>query len=101
MPILLYTKMMYLPEHARRKSSISLLRKDDVPHANLDNLLACQAAGNKLYTCKYGTYDLLEILKLIPEQTLQTQLLGINDVHVYGHVDNLVNVDKRTLGEGE
>jgi|WetSurMetagenome_2_1015567.scaffolds.fasta_scaffold15365_2 GTPase SAR1 family protein len=64
MPKLKYSKLLYLDEKARIDKNY--FSHDNNACADFDDLLANKKDGKKEYTCKYGKYNLMEVLKLMP-----------------------------------
>ncbi|MCP4700740.1 MAG: hypothetical protein GY862_28380, partial [Gammaproteobacteria bacterium] len=73
MPDLPYDEFTGLPESARTSEAIRSVARQVVPRADFRDLLAKEAAGERKFTCKYGTYNLTEVLKIMPEEKRREQ----------------------------
>ena len=58
---------------------------DPARRAPFKTVLAMSIAGQKHYVCEYGTYELAEVLKIMPKEKQQEQ--GVN-IHIGGGVGN-------------
>lgn len=68
MPKLQYAKWLYLDEKARISGRPFALVGQQEAKADFEDLLALEVAGENKYQCKFGTYNLKEVLKPMPKR---------------------------------
>jgi hypothetical protein len=63
-----FEEYVHLPDSARRALPRRPVSANLTPRADFRDLLEKEAAGERQFTCKFGTYDLAEVLKIMPRE---------------------------------
>ncbi len=63
-----FEEFVHLPASARRQAPRRPVPRNLQARADFQDLLEKEAAGERQFTCKFGTYDLAEVLKIMPPE---------------------------------